>query len=210
MCLYSLSITSLAYLYSLVLAYGCMNNDIYTQICVELEKLRIAENPYWNAGPQTVDFLISQIQHIPHCRMLEIGTSNGYTALRLVPALREVGGTLTTVESHKERGELAKHHFRSAEVEDIITPVHGHAPEICDSLTGKFDLIFLDATKYEHVSYVQELLPFMSEHCIIIADNIHSHEESMKPFVEYLYSVPGFAIEIFPIETGILVARKEL
>lgn len=187
-----------------------MNNEVYITLCKDLENVRVIENSYWNAGTETVDLLVSYIQHIPHCRMLEIGTSNGYTALRLVPILMQVGGTLTTIESHKERGELAKHHFRTAEVEDTITLVHGHAPEIFDSLTEKFDLIFLDATKYEHISYVQALLPLMSEHCIIIADNIHSHEESMKPFIEHMYSLPGFAVEIVSIETGILVARKEL
>lgn len=141
--------------------------------------------------------------------MLEIGTSNGYTALRLVPVLMEVGGTLTTIESHKERGELAADHFRSAEVENTVTLVHGHAPEIFDLLTGVFDLIFLDATKYEHVSYVQALLPLVNDHCVIIADNIHSHEQSMKPFIEYMYSLSGFSVEIMSIETGILVAEKE-
>ncbi|HRH23114.1 MAG TPA: class I SAM-dependent methyltransferase [Candidatus Magasanikbacteria bacterium] len=187
-----------------------MNNEVYTRVCNELENLRVSENPYWNAGPKTVDLIISYIKNSPQCRALEVGTSNGYTALRLVPALIEVGGTLTTIESHKERGELAEHHFRCAEVEDTITLVHGHAPEIFDSLTGVFDLIFFDATKYEHVSYVTALLPFMNQACVVIADNIHSHEEAMKPFIEYMYSLAGFSVEILSIETGILVARKEV
>lgn len=187
-----------------------MNSEIYTAVCKDLENLRITENPYWNAGPETIGLIVSYIQKFEQCRVLEIGTSNGYTALRLVPTLMKVGGTLTTIESHKERGELAEHHFRSAEVKDIVTLVHGHAPEIFDSLTGVFDLIFLDATKYEHVSYVQALIPLMSEYCVIIADNIHSHEESMKPFIEYMYSLSGFSVEILSTETGILVAKKEL
>lgn len=187
-----------------------MNSEMYTSVCKDLENLRIGENPYWNAGPETVSLLISYIQRIPQCRVLEIGTSNGYTALRLVPALVEVGGSLVTIESHKERGELAATHFQSAGVGDVVTLVHGHAPEIFDSLTGVFDLIFLDATKYEHTSYIQALLPLMSERCIIVADNIHSHEEAMKPFIEYMYSLPGFSVEILSTETGILVAEKEL
>ncbi len=187
-----------------------MNNDVYTRVCNELENLRVLENPYWNAGPKTVDLIISYIQKSPRCRALEVGTSNGYTALRLVPALIEVGGTLTTIESHQERGELAATHFQSAEVGDIITLLHGHAPEIFDSFTGVFDLIFFDATKYEHVSYVRALLPLMNQGCVIIADNIHSHEEAMKPFIDYMYSLHGFSVDILSIETGILVARKEV
>ncbi len=187
-----------------------MNTEVYNNVCKELEDRRATGNPYWNAGPQTVDLIISYIQKLGQCRVLEIGTSNGYTALRLVPSLIEVGGSITTIESHKERGDLAEHHFRIAEVGSIITLVHGHAPEIFDSLTGLFDIVFLDATKYEHVSYVQALLSLMNAHCVVIADNIHSHEEAMKPFIEYMYSLPSFSVEILSTETGILVADKEL
>ncbi len=193
-----------------MLAYGGMNTEAYINVCKDLEDSRSTGNPYWNAGPRTVDLIISYIQKLGQCRVLEIGTSNGYTALRLAPSLIEVGGSITTIESHKERGDIAEHNFRSVDVGSIVTLVHGHAPEIFDSLAGVFDLIFLDATKYEHVSYVQALLPLMSEHCVVIADNIHSHEESMKPFIEYMYSLPGFSVEILSTETGILVAEKEL
>ena len=185
-----------------------MNKEKYQEICDSLEKLRLEGNPYWNASPEVVFVLESHVRRVPHCRMLEIGCSNGYTALRLVPALLEVRGTLVTVESHVQRGEIAIENFRLAEVIDVVTLLRGHAPEIFSELSGEFDVVFLDATKYEHVSYVEKLLPLLSSQATIIADNIFSHTDAMKPFVEYMHSLKGFSVEIKQLGTGLLIAEK--
>ncbi len=195
-------------MYIPVLAYAHMNNTIYTRLCNELEHTRIHGNPYWNAGPHTVELIISYIHKFQNCRMLEIGTSNGYTALRVAPALRAVSGSLVTIESHLERGNQATAHIELAELGDVITLVRGHAPEVCDSLTGIFDLIFLDATKYEHISYVRSLSAHMGDQCVIIVDNIASHETALQPFIDYMRALIGFSVEVVPIEAGILVAKK--
>lgn len=206
-----LSISLLANLYSAVLGLcSTMNIEKYQRICLQLETLRKEGNPYWNAGPETVDLIISYIRSISQCRMLEIGSSNGYTALRVAPALVEVQGTLVTIESHTERGDSAQANFKESCVTDVVTLVRGHAPEICGTLTGTFDLVFLDATKYEHESYVSALLPFLGTHAVIIADNILSHADAMKPFVDYMKSASIFSVEILPLETGILVAKKQI
>ena len=185
-----------------------MNKEKYQEICDSLEKLRLEGNPYWNASPEVVFVLESHVRRVPHCRMLEIGCSNGYTALRLVPALLEVRGTLITVESHVQRGNIAAENFCLAEVIDVVTLLRGHAPEIFSELSGKFDVVFLDATKYEHVSYVEKLLLLLSSQATIIADNISSHTDAMKPFVEYMHSLKGFSVEIKQLGTGLLVAEK--
>lgn len=184
-----------------------MNIESYQHLCRSLEELRSAGNPYWNAGPATIEFLIRHIEKFHQCRMLEIGTSNGYTALRLVPVLSEVEGTITTVESHAGRGALARKHFDEVEVGDRVTLLPGHAPEVFSELTGTFDLVFLDATKYEHASYVEGLLPYLRVGSIIVADNVESHHEAMAAFVRFMQESPRFSAEVLPIETGILVAR---
>lgn len=186
-----------------------MNTEKFQQICQELEVLRKGGNPYWNAGPETVSVIISYIHGISHCRMLEIGSSNGYTALRLVPALSDAQGSLTTIESHTERGNMAEANLRESGVTDVVTLVRGHAPEIFSALTGTFDLVFLDATKYEHESYVKNLLPFLGPDAVIIADNILSHADAMKPFIDYMQSIGVFLVKILPLETGILIAKKQ-
>ena len=184
-----------------------MNGETYTTICTTLETLRTQGNPYWNAGPRTIELLAHHIAQIPGCRMIEIGTSNGYTALRLVNALQGVQGTLTTIESHRERGDLAERHLSEAEVTDVVHLLRGHAPEVFSRLTGTYDLIFLDATKYEHASYVEGLIPYLRPGSVIVADNVTSHPEAMSVFVRFMQDSPLFSTEIFPIETGVLVAR---
>lgn len=187
-----------------------MNSEVYKQICTELETQRINGNPYWSADPQTVEVIISFIKRVPHVRVLEVGCSNGHTALRLVPSLLGVGGSLVTIESHRARGEVAEKNFERAEVKNIITLVRGHAPEIFGELLGMFDVVFLDATKCEHVSYVEQLFPLLSPRAIIMADNVFSHGESMKPFVYFMQSLSNFSVEIKDIGTGLLVAQKRV
>lgn len=191
-----------------MLGYSIMHVENYTKICSDLEKVRIGGNPYWNAGPETIQYITSCIAYTPHCRVLEVGTSNGYTALRLAPALIEVFGTMVTIESHAERSDSAEQNIQFAGIGDVVTLVRGHAPEVFHSLQGTFDLVFLDATKYEHTSYVAQLLEYFNERTIIIADNVLSHAEALSSFVAYMYSLPGFSVEILDIETGLLVAKK--
>lgn len=185
-----------------------MNSQNYQYICTQLEKLRLDSNPYWNADSVVVDRLITFIDSASQCRVLEIGTSNGYTALRLVPALMRVGGHLVTIESHVERGGIAQEYFVSAGVEAYITLIRGHAPEIFSQIEGVFDIVFLDATKYEHIAYVQAILDRLSPLAMIIADNVLSHEEAMNPFVAYMSSLPEFVVEIEQIGDGLLIARR--
>jgi len=185
-----------------------MNSQNYKYICTQLEKLRLDGNPYWNADSVVVDRLIAYIDPVPQCRVLEIGTSNGYTALRLVPALMRTQGHLVTIESHLERGGIAQEYFVSAGVESYITLVQGHAPEIFSQIEGVFDSVFLDATKYEHISYMQAIRDRLSPSAVIIADNVLSHDDAMNPFVEYMLSLPEFVVEIEQVGDGLLIARR--
>lgn len=187
--------------------FSDMNNEIYQQLCISLEGLRSAGNPYWNAGPATIELLIRFIEKIPQCRVLEIGTSNGYTALRLVPVLNRVNGTLVTIESNGVRGDLAEHHMKTAGVSHMIRLIRGHAPEVFSEFTGTFDIVFLDATKYEHEAYVKGLIPYLRVGSVIVADNVLSHHHAMDSFVRYMQESPLFSTELVSIETGVLVSR---
>ena len=57
-------------------------------------------------------------------RVLEIGTSNGYSTLWLAEAVDGTGGAVTTVERADDKVELARHNFARAGLASVITLVH--------------------------------------------------------------------------------------
>jgi predicted O-methyltransferase YrrM len=172
------------------------------------ETIRAQGNATWNVSEPVGLFLRDLVITRNAKHILEIGTSIGYSALFLDEGARNTGGHVTTIESHSERREKAKQSFKEAEVDNFITLVEGHAPEIFSSLTGTWDFIFFDATKYEHISYIQALLPHLEEQVCIVADNCISHAEAMTPYIAYMRNLPGFTHELLDKGSGLFVSTR--
>jgi predicted O-methyltransferase YrrM len=145
-----------------------------------------ADNPYWNISPAVGAFIYGLVVDLNLKTVLEVGTSNGYSGLWIVDALMQTGGHLYTVESHRERFELASRHFADAEVADFVTQIRGHAPEVFETFPNRpeqVDLAFFDATKFEYGAYLKAILPLLAEDGIILADNVRSHYQEMTNFI---------------------------
>jgi len=104
--------------------------------------------------------------------VVEIGTSQGASAIWFCLALRKTGGRLTTFEIDPKRAELARRNFERAGVEEIVTLVLGDAHEEAGKLEGEFDILFLDADKAGYVDYLGRLLPQVRPGGLIVAHNI--------------------------------------
>lgn len=178
----------------------------------EVQKVTGAENRYWICGPETGRFLYDKVVEVGAKNVLEFGTSVGYSAMWMVKALMQTGGHIWTVESHKERGDSAADNFRGLEA--FVTLVRGHAPEVL-SLGGfpeMLDLVFFDATKYEHLSYFEAVYPKLRDGGILIVDNVISHGEGnmMREFLKTVKEHPCMRTEILNIGSGLMVSRKDL
>ena len=88
--------------------------------------------------------------------VIELGTSTGYSGIWFGLALKETGGKLTTYEIDATRAATARENFKDAGMTDIINLVEGDAHEEVKKLTGKIDLIFLDADKEGYIDYLEE------------------------------------------------------
>lgn len=167
-------------------------------------------NAFWNIPPATAALLQWLIKVHKPSRVLEIGTSNGYSALRMAQVLSHSGGVLYTVESHAERFATAEKNFARAGVEGLVHQVKGHAPEILSSLEGGFDMVFLDATKMEYQSYVDFLYPKLSIGAIVVADNCVSHGDDlyMQKFLQFMKETPLFSSVLLSFDNGVLLAHK--
>src|SRR5690606_32067668 len=90
-------------------------------------------------------------------RILEIGTYTGYSALCLAEGLAE-DGELHTIDINEELVEIQEKYFNLSPYRSMIHSHLGPATEILPTLTGEFDLIFMDADKPNYLVYLNLII----------------------------------------------------
>jgi predicted O-methyltransferase YrrM len=98
--------------------------------------------------------------------ILEIGTLAGYSTLWLARALPP-GGRLVTLEADPRHAEVAR-----ANLAGIAEVIAGPALETLPTLTGPFDLVFIDADKRSNAQYLDWALRLSRPGTLIVADNV--------------------------------------
>src|SRR5215510_3285643 len=98
-----------------------------------------------NITRDTGEFLAVLVRATVARRVLEIGTSNGYSTLWLAEAACAIGGTVTTVELSEYKVGLATQNFARSGLASCITLRHEDAGLVLSRVAdGDFDLVFLD------------------------------------------------------------------
>jgi caffeoyl-CoA O-methyltransferase len=113
-------------------------------------------------------------------KVVEIGTSTGYSGLWLCLALQRTNGHLTTFEIDHQRASMAQQHFKEAGVEKMVTIIEGDAHEQVAKLNGPIDLVFIDADKSGYVDYLNKLLPLVQQGGLILAHNVDMVPDYVK------------------------------
>ncbi len=182
-------------------------DEITQQTLLELEK---TQKQFWNVARVTGEFLNLLIRTAKSQSVLELGTSNGYSGIWIGKALKETGGKLKTVEFYEKRIQPARENFEKCGVLDIITTVEGSAIKILEYLPEdeKFDFVFIDANKSETLRYFELIHPHLVEGGILAVDNVLSHEEKVKPFIDTIGAHPDYENTVLPLPAGLSLARK--
>lgn len=104
-------------------------------------------------------------------RVLEIGTLGGYSTICLA---RGVGaeGSVVTLEYEPRHAEVARRNLDRAGMLDRVEIVVGAALDSLPSLTGDFDLVFIDADKENNSAYVQWAIDLGRRGTVIVVDNV--------------------------------------
>lgn len=167
-----------------------------------------SQNPCWIVSPEVGKLLYEKALEINAKNILEIGTSIGYSGLHFAMAAERTNGKLYTIESHKQRFEMAKKNFEDSGLSNLITQIKGHAPEVIPEIDELWDLVFFDATKCEHILYFNAVKDQIKQNGLLIVDNVESHKEAMKDFLETIKNDQSFKYKILDIDKGLLIAKK--
>lgn len=162
-----------------------------------------------NITRDTGEFLSVLVRATLARRVLEIGTSNGYSTLWLAEAAKAIGGTVTTVEFSGYKAGLAAANFSRSGLALCITLVHDDAGRLLQrSDPSAFDFIFLDSERSEYPGWWQQLRRVLRPGGLLVVDNATSHVEQIAPFVALVKADPLFAISLVPVGNGELLAVK--
>jgi len=123
--------------------------------------------------------------------VIEIGTSNGYSALWFCLALRTTGGKLTTHEIDPYRISLAREHFKNAGVSPLVTIVDGDAHKTVTQLKEPIDILFIDADKAGYFDYLKKLLPLVRPGGLILAHNTTDLASEMQDYLKAITTDPS-------------------
>jgi predicted O-methyltransferase YrrM len=115
--------------------------------------------------------------------VLEVGTAIGYSTLHMAEQL--TSGRVVTLELDPVRAGKAREFWTRAGVAERIELLEGDARETIQSATGPFDLLFVDAAKQQYAGYIELAEPKLSEHAVLVVDNmLMSGEVALPPDAE--------------------------
>jgi predicted O-methyltransferase YrrM len=135
-------------------------------------------------------------------RVLEVGTSNGYSTLWLSWAVSSTGGRVDTIESDAYKVVLARDNLDRARLLQFVTIHEGVAMDVLSQLDGIYDLVFLDADRTNYMGYVGPLLRLLRPGGLLVTDNVVSHGPQLTDFLSTLKTDPGLMSVTLPIGNG--------
>lgn len=171
----------------------------------------VAERPrrMLNITRDTGEFLAVMVRAMGARRVLEVGTSNGYSTLWLARAAQAVGGKVTSVEYADFKVALAARNFARAGLAAAIDQVHGDAgPFLEAGAAGAFDLVFLDSERAQYVAWWPHIRRIVRSGGLLVVDNATSHAGEIAAFAALVRADPGFISCVVPVGNGEFLATK--
>ncbi len=173
--------------------------------------------------PSGIDYLCNYIKNNGIKRVLEIGSAIGYSAIRMALVDDEV--MITTIEKDEQRYKMAVKNISLFGLDERIKIINGDALE--SLIDGKFDLLFIDASKGNNINFFNKYKDNLVENGVIITDNLLFHglveNESLavtrnqrglvkkiKNFKEFLDNNQEFVTEYVRVGDGISISRRRM
>jgi predicted O-methyltransferase YrrM len=119
-------------------------------------------------------------------RVLEIGTSIGYSTTSMAQIVREYGGKIFTVEFDEQVAEQARKNFERAGVSDCIELLIGDAQEVVPQLETGFDFVFLDVDKRLYSKLLPNCVHLLRQGGILAAEDTLFPVIDLDPKWHYL------------------------
>jgi predicted O-methyltransferase YrrM len=151
-------------------------------------------------------------------RVLEVGTLFGYSGIWMAREL-PADGHLDTIEIEKLHADAAEHWFERAGLGERVTVHRGAGAEVLATLSGPYDVAFIDADKAGYPAYARMALERMRPGGIVIADNMIRHgriveagvsadNDGLRELHDLLGGDANLVATTVPVGDGLAIAVK--
>jgi predicted O-methyltransferase YrrM len=163
-----------------------------------------------SVGPRSGQFLNAMVRDAKARRVLEIGTSYGYSTVWLAEAVRATSGVLTTIDLHAKKQAYAREQLTAVGLAGCVEFQLGDALKVLAGLAGPFDLVLLDLWKDLYIPSFDLFLPKLAPGAYVIADNM-LEPRVVRPQAEayqrHVRASGRFDTVLLPIGSGLEVSR---
>jgi predicted O-methyltransferase YrrM len=167
-----------------------------------LERLR-------NVEPDTARVLFVLVRALGARRLLELGTSNGYSTLWLADAVRSVGGRLVTVDVDAARSAQAAQNLDRVGLRELVElRVEDAAVTLRDTPDGALDMLFLDAERPAYAGYWPDLVRILRPGGLLAVDNVLSHADQVADFRALVLADERVSEAVVPTGAGLLLVVR--
>jgi predicted O-methyltransferase YrrM len=184
-------------------------DELYATSRAHDEALEDRLQRFRNVEPETAELLGVLVRSMQATRVLELGTSNGYSTIWLGDAAEAVGGSVLSLELEPERTALARDNVEQAGVAGFVELRTADAGAVLAELgDDSFDLVFLDAERPAYVGYWPQLVRILRPNGLLVVDNTLSHANQLVEFSELVYGDERVTSTVVTVGAGVLLAVK--
>ena len=153
--------------------------------------------------------------------ILEIGCGNGFSTYFLVKHLG-MEGRYTGIDLNVDRLREAENFISGIFHKRNLTFINGDALRIIPGLSCKYDMVFIDAAKFEYPGYIKSIEKILLPGAVVIADNIFyknkifsehpgNHDArsiaGIRGYIDRIIESPRFKTDFFEVGGGISVSE---
>ncbi len=170
-----------------------------------------------------IEYMCNYIKENNIKNILEIGSAIGYSAIRMAMVDDDI--FVTTIEKDVNRYNIAVSNIKKYNLENRIKILNEDALE--SVIDGKFDLIFIDASKGNNINFFNRYKVNLNDNGVIITDNLSFHGlveneskivtknqkgivKKIKNYLGFLESNEEFDTIYIPIGDRISISKKKV
>ena len=181
--------------------------------------------------PEVEDFLGVCVDIVKPRRVLEIGTSIGYSSMFFAKKMQLTGvedPKVFTIEKDEATYRLAERNVKDKGYSGCVQVLLGDGEEVIDGLAvkgiEKFDLVFIDAAKSHYKRFMEASLKILSPEGIIICDDTlfegrpaldpdepprkhRTNVKALREFNEFVKNDPRFSAVHLSVGNGINLVK---
>jgi len=145
-------------------------------------------------------------------RILEVGSSYGYSTTWLAEAARAIGGKVISLELQAAKTQYAHTQLERAALADFVEFRVDDALASLPQLPGPFDFVLIDLWKDLYVPVFELLHRKLSPGAIVVADNMLYPEEfraEARAYRQRVRAAAGMSSVLLAVGNGLEVSRYQ-